>query len=146
MCVWNWAGGPGAAELGSGGQTGWKRGSSLERWGLRAGVGTTSDLHQSHSRAGDAAPHFRDEETGAQRSIVTYSGSHSSTVITKTCTRSTPLSRQLVSSRVEEARGRNPVKMHIPRPHLSLPDPPNFMSGTVTVPQSGSGELSLFLR
>lgn len=30
MCGWNWSGGPGASELGSGGQTGWKRGSSLE--------------------------------------------------------------------------------------------------------------------
>lgn len=48
-----------------------EKGQLFRRWGLPVGVGTTSDLHQSHSRAGDAAPHFRDEETGAQGSIVT---------------------------------------------------------------------------
>ena len=141
MYVWAWAGGPGATEVffpltagerGSRGRAGWQRGCSPGQRGLQAWVRTASDPHQSLSSAGDSAPHFRDEETEAQRSTVTYLRSHNSKVIAKTCTGSATLSRQLVS-RVEEGRARNPVKRHFPRSRFSLLDLPN-LSGTVNCP------------
>lgn len=45
-----------------------------------------------------------------------------------------------------EGRGQNPGEMYILRPHLSLRDPPELRNRTVTVPEPGSGALSLFLR
>lgn len=80
MYVWAWAGGLGvtevffpltAGERGSRGRAGWQRGRSPGRRGLRAWVRTASDPHQSLSSAGDSAPHFRDEETEAQRGYKT---------------------------------------------------------------------------
>lgn len=53
----HWVGGPGATEVGvsypgSMGHTEWERGSSLEQWGLYAGVGTAFNPHRSHPELG----------------------------------------------------------------------------------------------
>lgn len=97
-CTGGWGTFP--SESGWGGQHGAYRMGKGQLFTIMGTACRCSNMLQATSKppsARNCDPHFRDEKMEVQRSIVTCSRSYNSNMIAKTCTRSIPLYRPLIS-------------------------------------------------